>query len=135
MITHDIDANSHGTTSLQKLLFSKKASLGSSIVSALLILMAAVLARRAESFEKIAPLVVLAVVSVAAALMLWLRNRYAIYAWALVPSIAAAATILLSDRSRHDFLYWAERVGYSLILIAIAFWLFTIGRRVGDRGQ
>lgn len=117
---------------LQTLVFSTKGAVGATIIAVVLMMMAIMVATRVGLSQSV-PNAALASAAIVAAGMVWLRNRHAIYAWACVATLSAAmlsaATLLLADHGGHDIFYRAKNGGYVLIMLAIACWLFKIGRR------
>jgi len=75
---------------------------------------------------------VLALIALASTVMLWLRHRYAVYAWAFLFAAMGAGTALLNDPGHHSLLYWSGRFGTALSLFWFAYQLFKLGKQVAD---
>ncbi len=112
---------------LRTFIFSTKVAVGGTIVSGFCVCMTIILADRGRVWY---PSAIVASISIISAVLLWIRNRYAAHVWAFLAASLGAASLLLSDPNRHGVSYWIEKAGYALIMGAIAYWLFAIGKQL-----
>jgi len=115
---------------LRTFIFSTKVAVGGTIVSGFFVGMAIILANKGRVWY---PSAIAASISIIAAVLLWMHNRYAAHAWGFLAASLGVASLLLGDPNRHGILYWVEKAGYALILGAIAYWLFAMGNQTVDR--
>jgi hypothetical protein len=107
--------------------FSAKMRAGAVLVSGLFVLLAVV---SRASFREGIVAGVLAAIAVAATVMLLLRQRYAVYAWAFLAATGGVSVALLGEPGHHSILYWGGRFGTALALVWFAYVLFMTGKRL-----
>lgn len=114
---------------VQDLIFSTKMRVGAVFVGLLIVSLGIFAVVSRPSLGESLAGIIIAIISSLATAMLWFRQRYALYSWALLAAVIGLAIALLNDPGHHSLLYWGGRAGSAVFLGWFAYLLLKLGRR------
>jgi hypothetical protein len=113
-----------GADTIREFTYSRKTKTGAILASSALVAIA--LASRASAEETLLSWII-ALLAVAATVILWMQNKYALHVWAAVLAVMGIAQTISYNSGHHGILYWLVRVLSPATLIWFAYLLLKLG--------